>query len=460
MTVQAPATLPPPRPRAPWRAIAPWAAIVALTCLVIYVWQGVGWLSLPGLAFGALLGGAGAVAVAAFAPWVLVVLAPALLPLERLWIVFPWELVYLGILALVVLHALRARPAWARRLEPVEQANLLLVGWAALSVVWSPETMDWSLGIRRLLGGVIGLWLGLRLARWVRRPVFEAGLVASAFSLTLAALARRQASGLSESELRIDRASATDLGWGTANAIATILLVLSPVLLEIGLRSRERWLRLAAWPALVLTALYQVVNASRAAAVLFIGGVIAQSLGRSVRRRLAWALGLAGGLTALLMSPLGEGLLMRFTNLRDLGSMVVRIWYLRTAWQRTLENLPWGIGLGQGLSYPDHLQRIDPHNYWLVLSSELGLPGVLLWTVVLVVLWRRLARLARTPGWEGIGLALQVAFWLSQLHTLVEPTFQGVQYQFLYFWVMGGYLGYHAVAMERARAGVPASSSR
>jgi hypothetical protein len=461
MSVEAPVTVPPaPRPRAPWRAFAPPAAIVAITCLVIYVWQGVGWLSLPGLAFAALLGAAAALAVAAFAPWLLVVLAPAMLPLERVWIVFPWELVYLALAALVVLHALRARPAWALRLEGVELANLLLVGWAAFSFFWSAETVDWSLGLRRLLGGVIGLWLGLRLARWVRRPVFEAGLAAAALSLTLAALARRQASGLSESELRIDRASATDLGWGTANAIATILLVLSPVLLEIGLRSRQRWLRVAAWPALALTALYQVVNASRAAAVLFIGGVIAQSLGRSTRRRLGWVLGLVAALTGLLMSPLGEGLLMRFTNLRDLGSMVVRIWYLRAAWLRTLENLPWGIGLGQGLTYADHLQSIDPHNYWLVLSSELGLPGVLLWIGVLVVLWRRLARLARTPGWEGIGLALQVAFWLSQLHTLVEPTFQGIQYQFLYFWVMGGYLGYHAVAMERAAAGAPSSSSR
>jgi hypothetical protein len=41
-----------------------------------------------------------------------------------------------------------------------------------------------------------------------------------------------------------------------------------------------------------------------------------------------------------------------------------------------------------------------------------------------------------------VGRALLISFWLSQLHTLVEPTFQGLQYQHLYFWLMGGYLGY------------------
>jgi hypothetical protein len=445
--------------RASWRVIAPWAAIVALSCLTIYVWQGLGWRSLPGMAFTALLGAALALAIVRVAPAALVVLAPLLLPLERLWVVFPWELVYLATAALVVLHVMIRRPAWAR-LERIELLNLLLVGWAAFSVFWSAHVMDWALSLRRLLGGAIALWLGLRLARWVKRPLFESGLLVGALSLTLAAIVRRQSSGLSEMRLRIDRASATDLGWGTANAIATILLVLSPVLVEVGLRSRKRWLRIAVWPALALVALYQILNASRAAAVLFFGGLMAQSLGHSVRRRATWAVGLLAVLAALLLSPLGEGLLFRFTSLRDLGSMVVRVWYWRAAWQRTLDSLPWGLGLGQGLTYPDSLQNIDPHDYWLVLSSELGPLGVALWIGVLIVLWRRIAQVARTPGWEGTGNALQVAFWLSQIHTLVEPTFQGVQYQFLYFWVMGGYLGYHAVAVERARGGAPASISR
>src|SRR5262249_8078123 len=74
-------TLTPPRARKPrmlGRAIAPWVSIAALSCLTIYVWQGLGWLSLPGLAFAAVLGCGLALAIALYAPAALVVLAPAL----------------------------------------------------------------------------------------------------------------------------------------------------------------------------------------------------------------------------------------------------------------------------------------------------------------------------------------------------------------------------------------------
>jgi len=53
-----------------------------------------------------------------------------------------------------------------------------------------------------------------------------------------------------------------------------------------------------------------------------------------------------------------------------------------------------------------------------------------------------------------VGRALLIAFWLSQLHTLVEPTFQGLNYQYLYFWLMGGYLGYASFAAEPVPAAV------
>jgi O-antigen ligase len=158
------------------------------------------------------------------------------------------------------------------------------------------------------------------------------------------------------------------------------------------------------------------------------------------------------------MSPSGQTLISRFTDLRELGGMTVRIWYWREAILRTREGFPFGIGLNQGYVHADKLGSMGTHDYWLDLSSELGVPGVLLWIVFLVVLWRRLRAITRTPGWEWEGRALQVAFWLNQFHTLVEPTFQSAPLQYLYFWVMGGYSGYHAVTrMERETA--PAGGS-
>jgi len=432
----------------------PAVGITLAASLVVIAVLGLGGLSLPGMAALAMIAVAGLAALTATAPQALLLIGPALIPLAVVGRVFPTEIVFLLFMSLAVLRMFEIRAPWALKLDAIEVANLALVSWAVFTGLWCSQRAGYFYGVHRLVLGALSLWLGFRLVRLVQRHWFEAGLVAMAASLTAATFRQRMSFGFSEKRLMLNRASATDLGWGTSNFIATLLLLLSPPLLEIALRSRNRTLRLIAWPTLAAIALLQVLIASRAATVLFVFGLLVQ-LGWG-RIRYGWLLlvAAAGGLAGLLISPLGEGLLARFTNLRDLGSMVIRLWYWREAWQRTLDNLPWGIGLGEGVTYADKLQNIDPHDYWLAVSSELGIPGLVLWIIVLVLLYRRLVRVAHTPGWVSVGRALLIAFWLSQLHTLVEPTFQGLNYQYLYFWLMGGYLGYASFAAEPVPAAV------
>ena len=425
------------------------AAITIVAALAATVWFGLGLLSPPGLLLllAALAGGG--LALAILGPEVLVVAAPALMPLPLLWAVFPYELAFLPLAFFLFVYALRTRPAWLTRLEDIEIANLLLLAWAFYTGFWCDTFAGYILGVRRLGMGALSLWVAYRLARRVPRPFFELGLIANAVLLGAAALAKR--SSVDQRFIPVDRASATHLGWGTANAIATLLLLLGPLLIWIAVRSRRPLLRWCAWPAIGLSAFMQLVIASRAAAALFAGGLLAQVSSRWNRRSWIALTATLAAIVGFAASPAGQPLLARFTSPREMGSVVVRLWYFREAWHRTLDNLPWGIGLGQGFYYSDQLQNVDPHDYWLALASELGPIGVVLWLGVLVLLWRRLSRVARTPGWEDIGRALQISFWLSQLHTLVEPTFQGAQYQYLYFWLMGGYLGYHAAAVEAAQ---------
>jgi len=439
-----------------------WAAIViaSLATLVTGVLLGLGALSLPGLALVAFGGFAGVVVLLWFAPQALIVIAPALIHLPLAWIVFPYELVLGAFAALVLLYVLATRPPWAFRLAPVEIAYGVFMAWALFTGLWLIEVPTYVLGVRRLLEGATTLWLGYRLARMAPRSWFEAGVLAGAISLTTATVMRRMSHGLTEKQLLFNRASATDLGWGTSNFVATLLLLFSPILIEVAFKASQRWMRAASVATVCAIAILQFQIASRAATVLFVLAVLVQ-LGWSHARRAWWALLVAiAALAALTASPIGEGVLARFSNVRDLGSMVIRLWYFREAWRRTVDHFPWGIGLTQGPVYPDKLQDIDPHNYWLVVSSELGLVGLVLWVVVLVLIHRSLVRILRTPGWETMGRALLVVFWAGQIHSLVEPTFQGVQYEFVYFWLFGGYLGYHAYALERAPRGPIASTSR
>ncbi|MBI5710196.1 MAG: hypothetical protein HZC42_07835 [Candidatus Eisenbacteria bacterium] len=439
------------------------AAIAVAATVMVSVWLGLGLLSLPGLLLLLLAVIGGGVLFLGTAPGLLAVLGPALMPLGLVWIVFPYEMAF-GVLALlVVLRGLELRAHWLLRLERLELANLTLVAWALFTGFWCTDPGLYFLGARRFLEGAASLWVAYRFARLVPRRMFELGLVACSIALSTSALARYLSRGLSPERVIFDRASATNLGWGTANFIATLLLILTPPIIVMGLRARERWLRGIAWPTAALNGLLQGVIASRAATLLFFGGLLTQFTGGRTRRHWLGATVVVAVMALLLASPLGQMLIVRFQNPRELGSMVVRVWYAREAWQRTLVAFPWGLGVNQGLAQTDHLQNIDPHNYWLVLSSELGLPGVLLWIVILVLLWRRIGPLVATPEWHEVGRALQIAFWLSQLHTLVEPTFQGPQYQYLYFWVLGGYLGYYAVSRERTAApqrGPAASNAR
>ena len=419
------------------------AAIAVGAAVLVTVWSGLGVLSPQGLALLAIAGPLGFLLYLYTIPQTLVVLAPALMPLPLVWVFFPHEIAFYMLAVIVFIKGLHARAPWIGRLEALELGNFAFVGWALFSGFWSDEPILYLLGARRLLVGWATLWVAYRLARLVSRRWFELSLIAGATSLAVTALVRRVTSGFTEVQLGT-RATGTNFGWGTANYIATILLVLSPMILNLALRSRERWLKAIAWPCLSLIALMQMIIASRAATILFFAGTLVQMGGSRRRGRWLAILGTAGALGGLLATPFGQSLLARFTAPKDLGSIVIRMWYFRDAWRRVTDNLPWGIGLNQGLVYPDHLAYNDPHNYWLAVGSELGVLGVLGWLVVLVLLWRRIGAVVSTPGWEHEGRALQIAFWLSQLHTLVEPTFQGPHYQFIHFWVMGGYLGYHA----------------
>lgn len=444
---------PAPRPGLLAPSPAMLAGVGALAAALVVALLGFGLGSLPGLAALAVVAPAALVAVLAWAPQLVAVITPALMPLGQVGPLFPFELAFVGFAFVILLDGVLRRRAWMFELHPIERWNLAFVGWAIFTGFWCGDATWYVLGARRLLLGWASFWVAYRAARMIARPVWEWGLLACSAALAFSALGKHATFGFGRERLMLDRAQATDLGWGTANFIATLLLLMTPWLVVIAWRARPA-ARLASWLTLGAVAVLQLLIASRAATMLFLGGLLVQVAGRSRRRWFAvFALALVLG--GLMASPLGEGVLQRFQNPRDLGSMVVRLWYWREAWHRTMDHFPWGIGLDQGFVYPDHLQNIDPHDYWLAVSSELGLPGLLLWIGVLVAVWRGLRALGRDPAWTTEARALKIAFWTSQLHTLVEPTFQGVQYQYLYFWVMGAMLG-----LARAPRGPSASNAR
>jgi O-antigen ligase len=246
-----------------------------------------------------------------------------------------------------------------------------------------------------------------------------------------------------------------NLGWGKDNYIAGLLLICGPLLLRGMLQGpwRERVIPAIAF---ALVTAVQVIIASRAGTLLFVAGTLVQLLYATRRYRVVVSLVAVGVLAALVASPIGMVLLMRMTSLREFASFTIRIWYWREGWRRLVAHLPWGMGLGQGIENPDHLHGTDPHDIWLLVGGDLGLPGVLLWLGVLgaivgawLVVWRDRRR-------RELAFTVLLTFALGNVHSLVEPTFQGVQYQLLFLWIACGSLAYAtADAVPATAAQVP-----
>ena len=388
-------------------------------------------------------------------PGALVIVIPAALATPMFFYTYVWELLLYLLFALVILHGWRRRADWLFRFSEVEVALAAFTLFALFSGFWSSDARIYTIQVRRLCLGFISLWCAARMVHVANRRWFEIGLLCAALSVGLAGLGRRLSSGFSAEEAIMRRPEVTNLGWGTANFLATLLLLIAPVAFAMASESRGPR-RVFAWFTFGVTAVMQVVIASRAGMTLFVLGTLVQILvtGRRVRWGAAGILALFAGLLA---SPMGGDFFSRFTSLRDLGSMAIRVWYWREGWARLLEHLPFGLGLGQGYVQADRLREVDPHNYWLVVGGDLGVLGLALWIAVLVAVWRGIDRLGANPERRAMVIALRISFVLAQLHTLVEPTFQGTQYAFEWFWLFGGLLAY---GLYVTPAGEPAASSR
>jgi O-antigen ligase len=165
-----------------------------------------------------------------------------------------------------------------------------------------------------------------------------------------------------------------------------------------------------------------------------------------------------GVLAAVVASPIGMVLIARMTSLREFASFTIRIWYWREGWRRLVAHLPWGMGLGQGIENPDHLHGTDPHDFWLLVGGDLGVPGVLLWIGVLVAIVRAWLAVWPDPRRRELAFTLLLTFALGNVHSLVEPTFQGGQYQLLFLWIVCGSLAYARVSPAREAAMDPSNA--
>lgn len=401
-------------------------------------------LGMPGLVPLVVVGLTG-LAVTVAVMWRWPAFSAAMLPVAfvapKLGKVFSYEVLLVGIFIGMLVVGWQRRSAWLGRLSTVELVVIAFLVWGLLSVFWVREFWWWVFGVRKYLFGILALWVAWRLARFVDHEVLLAGIPLGACAVSLAVVAKASQAGFFGSvNAENMRTTATDLGWGFANYLAAIVAVMLPTGIYLALNGTRRWVRAVGWASIPAAAVLVTIAASRGGAVMLLAIALFAIFRSKVKPWLAVSASLML-LLFMLVGPGGQFLLARFSRVEDAYSVVSRFIFFRDAWQRAVDHWPLGMGLAQSFSYSDRLGINDPHNYWLSLASEFGLVGLLLWTAQTIIVWRRIVPLVRDPATEHAGRALQLTFAVAQLNLLFEPTFTGIQYQFIYYWVLGVYFG-------------------
>ncbi len=364
--------------------------------------------------------------------------------------VFAYELVVIPLMAFMLFYAHRKRLRWAFQLDPIEVVLLMFLGWCTFSVFWVRDSWWWVFGIRKLVVGFIALWVAWRWSRFVRPDIMLNSIVATSILLSLATV--RQAgsqgwfTGVQHEHMRVQ---ASDLGWGAGNYIAALLSMLLPTVINQAMIARNQGARMLGILGIPLSAMVVTIASSRGGFLLTLGIALFMVFRSRIKSWVLWVT-TPLALSLLIFGPGAKLLLSRFQNVEGVYSAVVRLMFFREAWRRVVAFWPLGMGWNQGFGAPDRLYKSDPHNALLVIASELGLLGLVLWFTYLVLIYRRILKIARHPATRVEGQAIQITFWIIQVNSMFEPTIFAAQYFFLMNWIFGSYIGW----AERVWAGV------
>ncbi len=356
---------------------------------------------------------------------------------------FAHELALLVTFVLVLVAGIRARRSWTWTADPIELAVAAFLAWGVVTWFWCPSTWWWFFALRKYGIGLVALWTASRLAR-SHRDSWDllAGVALAALAISIATIAKAIDYGLLTSAVLESRREATNLGWGTSNYIAAILVLTLPTGLHLALNAPTGRLRALGWSTLPAMAIVMAISASRGGALLMVGGsILVLTRARFGRQSLVLMIAMAIILALMLAGPGSAVLISRFTQAKELGSVVVRLFLLREGWRRVVEHLPFGMGFGQGIVAPDYMAASSPHNFFVTLGYEVGIPGVALWCWVIAVIGRRAWRLTRDERVGTVAFALLLTLVLAVVNSTFEPTFEGLHFQFLFFWIVGLHLG-------------------
>ena len=235
---------------------------------------------------------------------------------------------------------------------------------------------------------------------------------------------------------------------GNPNDMALHLVTMTPLVVCLGLATKNYLLRLVYFAMAALFVAANVVTYSRGAflGLIVVSAMLVWKIGRRQRFKAVVASIVGGGLFILLApGNYGFRLLTIFVpSLDAAGSSDQRRELLQQSIQVTLRN-PWGIGIG---CFPEvALHNLQTHNAFTQVSSEIGILGLLAYLIFMVSPLRKLSAIEQTlfaNGKTDWYYYMSIGLQASIVGFMVSSFFGPVAYNWFVY-----YLVAYAVAFRR-----------
>lgn len=238
------------------------------------------------------------------------------------------------------------------------------------------------------------------------------------------------------------------VGWGRSNYLAAFFVVIIPLTIGYLFYTKSKGAKYLITFALVLMTFALILTLSRGGILaLLIGMVILFSRLLKAKTFMPFLIVLLVIAVVLLLNPLTYVLIDRISSLETSGSVSTRINFYKDVWNAFLNHPITGVGFGNLGYYATFIFGPDEspaaHNIFLGAIGEVGLIGAILYFSILGTLLRNIFigfRIEQDESIKFLRWCLISSIVGGLVHTLVEPTLDGLQFSIMFWTIAGVYL--------------------
>lgn len=248
------------------------------------------------------------------------------------------------------------------------------------------------------------------------------------------------------------------LGWGRSNFLAAFFVLIIPSTIGYFLYTNNRKIKMVLTLGLVLMSVAMILTLSRGGIIALIVALIILSFKVLNKKTLIPMMSAISVIVIIVMlNPLTYVLINSISALETSKSVYSRINFYKDVWKAFLENPITGVGFGN-LGY--YAQFIIPyrdapsaHNLVLGALGEIGIIGLFFYLSIFALLIRKLFKDYKNeydPRLLLLRWSVFSAILGALVHSLVEPTFESLQFA-LIFWTISGI----AVKLDAFKSKIP-----